>query len=152
MSFVPYIPRKEEEDYRKYFQAQVSQSGFGFQGDRFQRGTGIGSVLGGMVRSVAPIAKVALKNAGRAALKAGVQTVHDAVKGPEGVVVRPKPRRRRKPPPKGRGKPPQKGRGRRTQRGKGKQTGKGVGARGAPRTLKTIKGRKKRSKPDRLGK
>ena len=137
MSFVPYIPpRNEEEDYRKYFQAQASQSGFGFQGERFQRGTGIGSVLGGMIRSVAPIAKVALKNAGRAAVKAGVQTVHDAVKGPEGVMVQPKPRRQRKPP----------------QKGRGKQTGKGVGARGAPRTLKSIKGRKKRGEPDRLGK
>ena len=52
-----------------------------FQGARYQRGSGLGSVLGGLVRSAVPMIKPVLKTMGREALKGGVNVLNDVLRG-----------------------------------------------------------------------
>ena len=66
MNFVRYVPdrREEELDFQKYF---ANQTGHGYV--RLQRGTGLGAVFGRAVHTVAPVAKVAVKQDGKTDVK-----------------------------------------------------------------------------------
>lgn len=77
---IPYAPI-ETEDFKRYFEDQAAQTGFGFVGQPYQRGSGLGSVFSGLFRAVAPLAKSALKTVGKTAAKAGLEIASDALQG-----------------------------------------------------------------------
>lgn len=136
-SFTLYTPKRELEDFSRFFNQKSLQSGYGprFSGLRYQQGRGLGAALGALIRRVAP---VALKSAGKAALKAGAS----AALGEGEKVVRKMVRKQR-------GRGGRKG-GRRRRGGKGgrkrggrktRQRGRGVGTRPMPRRVFPIKRR-----------
>lgn len=65
----------------KYYNYQVGGGGFGvrnvFIGSRFQRGHGIGSFLGGLMRTVLPYLKSGARFLGKEAFKAGINIIDD---------------------------------------------------------------------------
>ena len=71
-----YMPVDEKTWYTFY-----QQKGNGFDGMPYQRGYGLGSVLGGLFRSVLPMAKSALKSVGKEALRTGVGIASDVLSG-----------------------------------------------------------------------
>ncbi len=75
-----FIPQTNEF-WRKYF----AQSGKGaisvFQGQRYQRGSGIGSIFKGLLRFILPIAKSAGQTLGKQALKTGARIATDVAEG-----------------------------------------------------------------------
>ena len=77
---IPYTP-DETEDFKRYFEAQATQTGFGFVGQPYQRGAGLGSIFSGLFRAVAPLAKSALKTVGDTAAKTGLEIASDALQG-----------------------------------------------------------------------
>jgi hypothetical protein len=80
---VPYVPHNQK-DWEALFKVQVGQSGhgaIGFKGSAYQRGGGIGSLLGGLLRSFLPIAKTIGKTVGKQALKTGVEIASDTLQG-----------------------------------------------------------------------
>ena len=73
-----------KDAYEEYYLRQAGNGLPVFVGNRFQRGHGIGNVLGGLARMVVPI----LKRSGRALLKEGVKAgvgVLKDVAGGEGI-------------------------------------------------------------------
>ena len=128
---IPYTPSTDEErEYKEYFLHQATQSGFGFVGDPYQRGAGLGSLFRGLLRSVKPLAKSALKSVGKSAVNTGLSVVQDMLEGKDvGESVKTHSMAEAK-------KLTKKAR-------KRLQKGKGVGRRNNPRTLKSIKGSKK---------
>jgi hypothetical protein len=76
-----YIPR---EDWDSLYLHQATQSGHGipgFEGVAFQRGGGLGNILGRLFRFVLPVAKKAAKAVGKQALTSGADILSDVVKG-----------------------------------------------------------------------
>ena len=79
---IPYTPSQQEEnEYRDYFLTQATQTGFGFVGDPYQRGAGLGSLFRGLLRSVKPLAKSALKAVGKSAINTGLAVAQDMLEG-----------------------------------------------------------------------
>ena len=67
--------------YKNYY---LNQAGHGipvYKGSGLQRGHGLGSILGGLLRSAAPLMKSAAKTIGREALNFGVGLAKDALSG-----------------------------------------------------------------------
>ena len=67
--------------YETYY---LNQSGSGlpiFVGYRGQKGYGLGSMLGGLVRKAMPVLQRGLKSFGKQALKTGLEIVNDVVEG-----------------------------------------------------------------------
>ena len=67
--------------YKNYY---INQAGHGipvYRGSGIQRGHGLGSILGGLLRSAAPLMKSAAKTIGREALNFGVGLAKDALSG-----------------------------------------------------------------------
>ena len=130
MSFERYIPSNSEQaDFYKYFETQALQYGAGletFAGQRYQRGAGLGTVLRALSRTVAPLARSALKAAGKSVVNKGLEIAGDNLLAPVGEMVKAVKKKRKPRVKKAR---PQKGRG--------------LGRRPVKRTLKPIKGRKK---------
>ena len=77
---IVYIPHSQKV-WENHFKAQVHQSGHGFEGRRYQRGTGIGSILGGLFRTILPAAAKVGKAVGREALRTGASVASDALQG-----------------------------------------------------------------------
>ncbi len=168
-----YIPH-QQRDWETFFNSGTGQRGRGidgFNGMRYQRGAGIGSVFSGLFRSLLPVAKSVGRAVGKQALSTGAQVAADALAGHnvgqsleqhgreaasallnKGVrkLNKPKKKRRR-----------QTGHGRRHQsKPKRIQRGRGLGVRPKGRMIvSTIKGRKvgrktsasKRNHTDQLG-
>ena len=63
----------------------INQRGRGgmtyFRGTQHQRGSGLGSLFGGLLRAVMPAAKSALKTVGREAMRTGISVASDALAG-----------------------------------------------------------------------
>ena len=74
-------PLSQQEWMEYYGIGQVGQGMTFFQGSQHQRGSGIGSLFGGLLRAVMPMAKTALKTVGREALRAGIGVASDALSG-----------------------------------------------------------------------
>ena len=80
---VPYCcdPKAHEQ----YYDQQVGRGLPYFAGAHYQRGHGLGSILGGLFRSaiplVKPLVKQGVRTMGREALKAGVGVVGDVLQG-----------------------------------------------------------------------
>lgn len=143
---IPFTPI-QAEDFKHYFEAQASQSGFGFVGHRYQRGSGLGSIFSGLFRAVAPLAKSAIKTVGKTAATTGLQIASDALQGrnlSEAVEHRTKEaagqliekgKRKLVNTLSSPSQPPAKRR-----RKKKQQRGKGLGFRNEMRLMKSIKG------------
>ena len=81
-----------------------------FQGARYQRGSGLGSILSGLVRSAVPMVMPGLKAVGKEVLKGGLNVLGDVVQGRDSIkqatkrrfvegatnLLRPPPPRRRR--------------------------------------------------------
>ena len=69
-------------DYTSYY---LNQAGYGnvpvFQGQRFQRGYGLGGFFASLFRSAVPMLKRGAKVAGRALLRTGLDVASDALSG-----------------------------------------------------------------------
>lgn len=52
-----------------------------YQGARYQRGAGLGSIFGGLIRSAAPMVMRGLKTVGKEALQGGMNVLGDVVQG-----------------------------------------------------------------------
>ena len=69
-------------DYTGYY---LNQAGYGvgpvFQGQRFQRGYGLGGFFASLFRSAVPMLKRGAKVAGRALLRTGLDVASDALAG-----------------------------------------------------------------------
>lgn len=71
----------EQSVYDRYY---VNQAGSGlpfYSGSRIQSGYGLGSILGGLLRSAVPLLKPALKTVGREVARSGVDVVKDVMQG-----------------------------------------------------------------------
>ena len=90
MAPVPFYPQSDL--YRRHYIASSSQRGAGgevFRGTPFQRGHGLGALLGSFFRSiipalgrtVTPLLKTGAKAVGRHALRAGGKVLQDAMRG-----------------------------------------------------------------------
>ncbi len=76
---VPFNPQTHE-----FWKAHYAQKGAGsapFKGYSFQRGSGIGNVFSGLLRTILPIAKSAGKAVGKQALRSGVDIASDVLGG-----------------------------------------------------------------------
>ena len=88
MSAAPGIQRAywqpmTEQDWKQFY-GMGEQTGAGmtfFQGSQHQRGSGLGSLFGGLFRAIMPAAKSALKAVGREALRTGIGVATDALAG-----------------------------------------------------------------------
>ncbi len=87
MGRVIYIP-PSEAIWAEYFLNQAIQTGHGmdgFQGFQYQRGHGLGSFFGGLLRSILPVArsvgKSMLKSVGKQALAMGASVAGDMARG-----------------------------------------------------------------------
>ncbi len=147
---IGYQPQGEK-DWIKYYRDQATQSGHGmYVGLPYQRGFGLGSIFGRIIRGIAPLAKSALKTVGKEALHTGVQIASDALKGED--IAESAKVRGRKAAAILLDKADRKMSGVNKKRRK-KQTGRGLGFRppkSKSRSIKTIKGSRKRVK-DVLG-
>lgn len=87
MSVAPGIQRAfwkpmSEREWATYY--GINQVGRGmtyFRGTQHQRGSGIGSLFGGLLRAVMPVAKSALKTVGKQAIRTGLSVATDALAG-----------------------------------------------------------------------
>jgi hypothetical protein len=73
-----------QKAWEQFFAVQALQSGHGlvgYRGTPYQRGSGIGSLLGGLVRSFLPIAKTVGKTVGKQVLRTGAEVAADALSG-----------------------------------------------------------------------
>jgi hypothetical protein len=73
---ITYVPPSE-----KAWQTYYLQTGSGYRGLPYQRGYGLGSVLGSLFRSILPVGKKVLKTVGKQALVTGAQIASDALAG-----------------------------------------------------------------------
>ncbi len=76
---VIYVPMGE-----RVWLANLTQRGKGldaYSGERFQRGYGLGSIFGSLIRSILPIAKKVAKTVGRQALRTGAEVAQDYLQG-----------------------------------------------------------------------
>ena len=87
MSAAPGIHRAywyplSQEEWADYY--GIGQTGHGmtyFHGSPHQRGSGLGSLFGGLIRAIMPAAKSALKAVGREAIRTGIGVASDALAG-----------------------------------------------------------------------
>lgn len=84
---IVYVP-ESESTWEHFYGLQASQSGHGisgFEGTAFQRGSGLGNILGRIFRSVFPIlksvGKKVAKTVGKEAFSAGANIVGDIARG-----------------------------------------------------------------------
>ena len=68
-------------NYNEYYAQQVGGALPYFTGSRVQRGHGFGSLLGGLLRTVAPLIKRGALALGNRALKTGTQIAGDVLSG-----------------------------------------------------------------------
>lgn len=69
--------RISQPDYERYYVSQVGSGLPYFAGARVQRGSGLGSIFGGLVRSAVPL----LKRVGKEVAKGGVGILGDVISG-----------------------------------------------------------------------
>ena len=74
-----YLPSSKH--YEDYYVGQVGRGHPVFTGPRYQRGYGLGGILGGLFRSAMPLLKQGAKTLGREAIRAGVGIAQDALEG-----------------------------------------------------------------------
>ena len=77
-----YVPNPEA--FKSYYAKQVQHGGgtlSAFHGARIQRGYGIGSFLGGLLRSAVPFFKEGAKAIGKTALTTGLNIANDVMEG-----------------------------------------------------------------------
>lgn len=77
---VAYYPEADKV-WTQYYMNQATQSGAGFIGMPYQRGSGLGSVFRGIFRALMPFVKSAGKSIGRQALSTGAQIASDLAAG-----------------------------------------------------------------------
>lgn len=78
------MKKKHQPDVKAYHDYYLSQAGRGYPvyvGRRYQRGHGLGSILGGLFKSAAPLLKKGAKFLGKEALKTGLNVASDALQG-----------------------------------------------------------------------
>ena len=68
-------------NYKEYYAQQVGGALPYFTGSRVQRGHGFGSLLGGLLRTVAPLIKRGALALGNRVLKTGTQIAGDVLSG-----------------------------------------------------------------------
>ena len=70
-------------DWDRYFLEQVGQSGHGnfFQGQLYQRGSGIGNIFRGIFKLLLPVAKRVGRTVGKQALSTGSRIAGDLIEG-----------------------------------------------------------------------
>jgi len=79
-----YVPNPEM--FKSYYVHQAQHGGGtlpAFHGARIQRGYGIGSFLGGLLRSAVPFLKEGAKAVGKTALRTGLNIASDVMEGKE---------------------------------------------------------------------
>lgn len=92
---VPYCCNPQA--HQSYY---ANQGGSGvpvYGGIKFQRGYGLGNVLGSLVRSAVPLLKQGAKAVGKRALKAGLSIAQDALSSSKSRVVKRRRVKKRKP-------------------------------------------------------
>lgn len=78
------MKKKYQPDANAYHNYYLNQKGRGYPvyaGRRFQRGHGLGSILGSLFKSAAPLLKKGAKALGKEALKTGMHVAADALEG-----------------------------------------------------------------------
>ena len=78
------MKQRLESDAKAYHDYYLHQAGKGYPvyaGSRYQRGHGLGSIFGGLIKAAMPLLKKGAKTLGREALKTGLNIVGDAVEG-----------------------------------------------------------------------
>ena len=75
-------PRSSQpKAYHDYYLHQAGKGYPVYAGRRYQRGDGLGSIFGGLIRAAAPLLKRGAKTLGRQALKTGLNIVGDVAEG-----------------------------------------------------------------------
>lgn len=71
----------EQSLYDKYYSNQAGSGLPFYSGTRVQSGYGLGSILGGLLRSAVPLLKPALKSVGKEVARSGVGVIKDVMQG-----------------------------------------------------------------------
>ena len=77
----PYNPFDSKDFYEQYYNAQTGEGLAVYRGKTIMDGSGLGSILKGFARSVAPTLKRASKSIGKRLLATGVNLASDALAG-----------------------------------------------------------------------
>ena len=77
---VVYTPHSQKA-WENFLSIQSGHGMVGYRGSAYQRGSGIGNLLGGLFRSFLPVAKSIGKTVGKQALKTGAEVAADALGG-----------------------------------------------------------------------
>ena len=78
------MKRKYQPDVNTYHGYYTNQAGRGYPvyaGRRYQRGHGLGSILGGLFKSAVPLLKKGAKALGKEALRTGLNVAADTLEG-----------------------------------------------------------------------
>ena len=68
-------------NYNEYYARQAGSALHYFAGAQYQRGHGLGSLFGGLLRSAMPLIKRGAVSLGKGALKTGVRIADDVISG-----------------------------------------------------------------------
>lgn len=80
MRAIPY--RQPTCDFQDYYLRQVGHGSLpAYGGARFQIGSGLGNIFGGLWRAAVPLLKRGAKTAGKKALRTGIKVAGDVLKG-----------------------------------------------------------------------
>ena len=71
-----------QKQYINYYTEQAGHGLPGFQGSRFQRGYGLGSLFKGLIRMASPLLKKGAIALGKTALKTGLSALEGDKRGP----------------------------------------------------------------------
>lgn len=75
----PYFPEDSKSHYAQYYNEQVGSGLAVFRGATTQRGHGIGSLLGGLVKGALPLLASGAKTFGKELLRTGVDVAGDVL-------------------------------------------------------------------------
>ena len=78
---VKYCCDERKKDYENYYMKQAGEGLPGFQGTKYQRGNGLGSILTGLFRVAAPLLKKGAISLGKQALKKGLSMASNYLEG-----------------------------------------------------------------------
>lgn len=81
MRYTRFPSPGDQAAYDTYYMNQAGSGLPFYSGARVQSGYGLGSILGGLIRSAVPLLKPALKSVGREVAKSGFNVVKDVVGG-----------------------------------------------------------------------
>lgn len=82
MHIIPFDAEAADNHYHQHYNQTGAGGGISvFRGGQYQRGYGIGSIFGSLIRSALPLVKQGVKALGKSALRTGLRVASDGLRG-----------------------------------------------------------------------